>query len=664
MLELHLALKYLRLSRRSLSSGLIALASTVVIALVVALLLAFFSITRQMESRWLEKITALSAPLRITPTENYRNSYYYRADSAAENSNFTLLSLGEKAALDRADPTDGEIDDLSSIAHLPKALNERGELRHLARELKEMINEIDHRELSVTGGGMRLRLLRDKGAARMQSLISAVPYFFAVDSAEPKLAQLFVEPTAEDFDNLARSLLSRSDPVRSDDPASDPRASGPEVENRLEELLDSLHITELKTGELPWRIPAHMLPIKGKMTIWKTPEGTYLLTPQKQSVALAASFSKEGVNIEGRLYAREHSPLVLPSNTKLPTKIGKVEGERWHVDLTIGSLTFSGLVPIDQLHIAAAQVKKRSSLFATAKIATAKSEALHMPAGRALGEPILLPKSFREKGTRLGDLGYLSYQASGLSGSSEQRITAFVAGFYDPGLSPLASRVVLVPRETVLAISNEGVQYDFDQTLGNGFLLWGDKISDTAKLKAKIEERLQERDLASFFKVEAFTDYEFTRPFLQQFQSDRQLFTLISGLVLLVACCNVFSFLVLLVNDKRADIAILRTMGATKIRVARIFCLCALAIGISATLLGTLLAALFLAKLPQLLNMLSFLQNHPAFSPDIFGVSGALTIDPYTLLCTWLGVPLLSLGAGAIAARKAASLCPTEVLKS
>jgi len=631
----------------------------VVIALVVALLLAFFSITQQMESRWLEKITALSAPLRITPTENYRNSYYYRADSAAEDSNFTLLSLGEKAALKKADPTNLDIDDLSTVAHLPKALNDKGELRHLARELKNIISDIDHRELSVTGGGMRLRLLRDKGAARMQSLISAVPYFFAVDSSEPKLAELFVRPTVEDFDNLIRSLLSRADPVCLDDPASDPRASGADVRSRINELLKSVAITELKTGELPWRLPAQILPIDGQMPVWRMPSGAFYVTPQKEGELQKALFSKEGVQIAECFYKKEHSPLTLPSHTPLPATIGKIEGERWHVDLKIGSLNFAGLIPIEALHIASADLTRASSLFASVQ-----AGALQIPATHPMGEPILLPKSFREKGTRIGDLGYLSYQASGLSGSSEQRIASVVAGFYDPGLSPLASRLVLVPRKTVLAISSEGVQYDFDQTLGNGFLLWGKNIGETEKLKGLIEERLKKANLETFFTVDAYTDYEFTRPFLQQFRSDRQLFTLISGLVLLVACCNVFSFLVLLVNDKRADIAILRTMGASKRRVAGIFCLCALAIGISATLLGTLLAALFLAKLPELLGVLSFLQNHPAFSPDIFGVSGALTIDPMTLLYTWIGVPLLSLGAGAVAARKAASLSPTEVLKS
>lgn len=659
MLELHLVAKYLRLSRRSLSSGLIALASTLVIALVVALLLAFFSITRQMESRWLEKITALSAPVRITPTENYRNSYYYNADSAAESSNFTLLSLGEKANQEKADPLNLEIDDLSSIAHLPKSLDSKGQLRHLARELKEAIGDIDYREMSVAGGGMRLRLLRDQGAARMQSLISAVPYFFGVDATEPKLGELIVEPTSEDFDNLVRSLLSSADPVRIDDPQTDPRAERAQVEKRLMEFLQSVNVTALKTGELPWRLPSYLLPQQGKVRVWQNPQGSFYLTPLEGVAPTDAIFSKEGIKIDERFYERKYAPLIVGSHVHLPVKIGAIKGEQWAVELSIGSLKVTGFVPVDMLHIADAKPTQTSPLFASVN-----KGALQMPCANSMGEPILLPKSFREKGTRLGDLGYLSYQASGLSGSSEQRITSYVAGFYDPGLSPLASRIILVPRKTVLAISSEGVQYDFDQTLGGGFLLWGKDIGETPKLKAEIARRLKAANLEDFFRIEAFTDYEFTRPFLQQFRSDRQLFTLISGLVLLVACCNVFSFLVLLVNDKRADIAILRTMGASKASIARIFCLAALTIGLSATLIGTLFAALFLYKLPALLNMLSFLQNHPAFSPDIFGVSHALTIDPFTLLYTWIGVPLLSLGAGAIAARKAASLSPTEVLKS
>ena len=77
---------------------------------------------------------------------------------------------------------------------------------------------------------------------------------------------------------------------------------------------------------------------------------------------------------------------------------------------------------------------------------------------------------------------------------------------------------------------------------------------------------------------------------LQQFQSDKYLFTLVGIIILLVACCNIISLLALLVNDKKKEIGILQAMGASKKSIALIFGTCGVAMGIVSSLIGTMRA--------------------------------------------------------------------------
>ena len=71
---------------------------------------------------------------------------------------------------------------------------------------------------------------------------------------------------------------------------------------------------------------------------------------------------------------------------------------------------------------------------------------------------------------------------------------------------------------------------------------------------------------------------------------------LILALIVLVAALNIISGLIMLVKDKGHDIAILRTMGATRAAVMRIFFITGAAIGIVGTLAGFALGVL---DLPQ-----------------------------------------------------------------
>ena len=74
-----------------------------------------------------------------------------------------------------------------------------------------------------------------------------------------------------------------------------------------------------------------------------------------------------------------------------------------------------------------------------------------------------------------------------------------------------------------------------------------------------------------------------------QVQKDTMFIVL--GMIVLVAAFNVISSLIMLVKDKRGDIAVLRTLGASSGAVLRIFLMCGAFVGVTGTLIGTLSAS-------------------------------------------------------------------------
>ena len=74
---------------------------------------------------------------------------------------------------------------------------------------------------------------------------------------------------------------------------------------------------------------------------------------------------------------------------------------------------------------------------------------------------------------------------------------------------------------------------------------------------------------------------------------ERNVMFLILTLIVLVAALNIVSGLIMLVKDKSADIAILRTMGATRGSIMRIFLITGAAIGVVGTFAGFVLGIVF-----------------------------------------------------------------------
>ncbi|UFN50080.1 lipoprotein-releasing ABC transporter permease subunit [Roseomonas sp. OT10] len=106
--------------------------------------------------------------------------------------------------------------------------------------------------------------------------------------------------------------------------------------------------------------------------------------------------------------------------------------------------------------------------------------------------------------------------------------------------------------------------------------------------------------------------------FFNAVQVERNVMFLILTLIIIVAAFNIVSSLIMLVKDKTRDIAVLRTVGATRGAIMRIFLLCGASVGVAGTLIGFLLGIVFCAYIENIRQLLQRLSGTELFSPEVY----------------------------------------------
>ncbi|MCS6892467.1 MAG: lipoprotein-releasing ABC transporter permease subunit [Rhodovarius sp.] len=111
---------------------------------------------------------------------------------------------------------------------------------------------------------------------------------------------------------------------------------------------------------------------------------------------------------------------------------------------------------------------------------------------------------------------------------------------------------------------------------------------------------------------------ELNSSFFAAVQVQRNVMFLILTLIILVAAFNIVSSLIMLVKDKGRDIAVLRTMGATRGAILRIFLLAGASIGVAGTAIGFALGLLFCAHIEEIRQLVQSLSGTELFSPEVY----------------------------------------------
>ena len=152
--------------------------------------------------------------------------------------------------------------------------------------------------------------------------------------------------------------------------------------------------------------------------------------------------------------------------------------------------------------------------------------------------------------------------------------------------------------------------------------------------------------------------------FFNAIQVERNVMFLILTLIILVAAFNMISGLIMLVKDKGRDIAVLRTMGATKGMVMRIFFMSGASVGVLGTAFGVLFGLLFCDNIENIRQFLQSLTGTDLFSAEIYFLSKLpAKVDPVEVVSVVVMALFLSFAATLYPAWRAARLDPVEALR-
>lgn len=150
----------------------------------------------------------------------------------------------------------------------------------------------------------------------------------------------------------------------------------------------------------------------------------------------------------------------------------------------------------------------------------------------------------------------------------------------------------------------------------------------------------------------------------QAIQLEKKMIGLLLFLIVLVAAFNIVSTLVMVVTDKKADVAILRTLGATPGRIMRIFMVQGTVIGVLGTALGTLLGVTLALTISDLIAWIENVLNIQFLNADVYFISYLPSElhwpDVFVITCTAL---IISFLATIYPAWRASKTHPAEALR-
>ncbi len=215
----------------------------------------------------------------------------------------------------------------------------------------------------------------------------------------------------------------------------------------------------------------------------------------------------------------------------------------------------------------------------------------------------------RRLGVRAGDqVSLVSPKGNVTAFGTIPKMKAYtVLGTFDSGMSEYDGNFLFMPLDEA-----------------KKFFMTGGKVSHLEVFTADGADyqKIAEQAFSKIGRDAQIHDWRYTnQAFFNAIEVERNVMFLILTLIIIVAAFNMISGLIMLVQDKTKDIAVLRTMGMSRGAIQRIFLMSGLTVGVVGTLAGFALGLLFCENIDAIKTFLEGLSGRELFSAEIYFLS-------------------------------------------
>ena len=195
------------------------------------------------------------------------------------------------------------------------------------------------------------------------------------------------------------------------------------------------------------------------------------------------------------------------------------------------------------------------------------------------------------------------------------------------------------------------------------------KSDGKVRLRLRVDDIINAKPIAEQTKriypmVDVITWDEAQSSLFTALNLEKILTSIMLVMIIIIGAVNIISTLVMAVSNKSSDIAILRTLGATKTTIMKIFIVQGMISGILGTFFGISLGTILASYAPSISQAVENLVNQFVVGGDIYFISHLKTqVNPYEVATIGVVAVLISFFATLYPAYRASKIYPAEVLR-